>query len=209
MLLLMIFLLTVLLAVLIVAVMSGKGGKAGDYRKTELLSPAEKRFFRILDAAAGSGYRVFSKVRIADIITPCAGNRSEWQTLFNRISAKHVDFVLCGKDSLEVECVIELDDRSHNEESRAARDVFVNQAFEAAGVPVLRFPVLSDYSESEITASIDGIKAPLDIASGKRSLCPKCGKNLVLRTAGSGARAGSKFWGCSGYPECRFIRNIP
>jgi restriction system protein len=32
--------------------------------------------------------------------------------------------------------------------------------------------------------------------------CPVCGKPMALRTARKGARAGSQFWGCSGYPEC-------
>lgn len=33
--------------------------------------------------------------------------------------------------------------------------------------------------------------------------CPVCGKPMVIRTARQGANAGSQFWGCSGYPECR------
>jgi four helix bundle suffix protein len=33
--------------------------------------------------------------------------------------------------------------------------------------------------------------------------CPQCGKPLVLRTAHSGKNAGTQFWGCSGYPECK------
>jgi len=33
--------------------------------------------------------------------------------------------------------------------------------------------------------------------------CPKCGKSMVLRTAKSGRNAGSQFWGCSAYPDCR------
>ena len=32
--------------------------------------------------------------------------------------------------------------------------------------------------------------------------CPACGKEMVLRTARQGARAGSQFWGCTGYPWC-------
>jgi len=35
--------------------------------------------------------------------------------------------------------------------------------------------------------------------------CPKCGNDMVLRTAKRGAKAGSKFWGCSGFPNCRKI----
>lgn len=33
--------------------------------------------------------------------------------------------------------------------------------------------------------------------------CRQCGKPMVLRTAKQGTRAGSQFWGCSGYPECK------
>jgi four helix bundle suffix protein len=36
--------------------------------------------------------------------------------------------------------------------------------------------------------------------------CPLCGKPMTLRTARKGAQAGSQFWGCSGYPECRGTR---
>lgn len=32
--------------------------------------------------------------------------------------------------------------------------------------------------------------------------CPKCGKDMVLRTAKKGKHAGQKFWGCKEYPEC-------
>lgn len=34
--------------------------------------------------------------------------------------------------------------------------------------------------------------------------CPRCGRDMVLREAQRGGRAGSKFWGCSGYPSCRY-----
>jgi len=33
--------------------------------------------------------------------------------------------------------------------------------------------------------------------------CPLCGKPMVLRTARKGRDAGSQFWGCSGYPQCK------
>ena len=33
--------------------------------------------------------------------------------------------------------------------------------------------------------------------------CPNCGKPMSLRTARQGKNEGSRFWGCSGYPECR------
>jgi len=39
-------------------------------------------------------------------------------------------------------------------------------------------------------------------------VCPKCGKPMALRTARKGANAGSQFWGCCGYPECKGVRQI-
>lgn len=39
-------------------------------------------------------------------------------------------------------------------------------------------------------------------------LCRLCGKPMILRTARQGSRAGSEFWGCSGYPECKSTQPI-
>jgi hypothetical protein len=39
------------------------------------------------------------------------------------------------------------------------------------------------------------------------AVCPKCGSNLVERTARKGPKADSKFLGCENYPKCRFTKN--
>ena len=39
-------------------------------------------------------------------------------------------------------------------------------------------------------------------------VCPRCGKELVLRTAKKGDNAGNQFYGCSGFPKCRYIRKL-
>ena len=38
-------------------------------------------------------------------------------------------------------------------------------------------------------------------------ICPRCGGNLVVRTASKGRNAGERFWGCETFPKCRFVRN--
>lgn len=40
-------------------------------------------------------------------------------------------------------------------------------------------------------------------------LCPLCGAALVLRTARRGLHSGTQFYGCSAFPKCHYIRNIP
>jgi restriction system protein len=42
---------------------------------------------------------------------------------------------------------------------------------------------------------------PLDHAEPPR--CPQCGSLMALRTAKTGKRAGSQFWGCTAYPDCK------
>ena len=39
-------------------------------------------------------------------------------------------------------------------------------------------------------------------------ICPRCGKELVLRTARKGDNAGKQFYGCSGFPKCRCSESI-
>jgi four helix bundle suffix protein len=39
-------------------------------------------------------------------------------------------------------------------------------------------------------------------------VCPFCAKPMVQRTARKGKHAGSCFWGCTGYPECRGTRSM-
>ena len=182
-----------------------------EYRKAVFLSAAEKDFLRALDSAVGSKYRVFSKVRLADIISPLPGDK--WQSRFNRISAKHVDFLLCGLTNGEPSCAIELDDRTHTANSRVERDDFLSHALQSAGVPIARFQVSRNYVGAEIMAGVEAVvmKAPQTVAVSKTAQapgCPKCGKHMVLRKAQAGPNAGHSFWGCSSYPQCKGIVSL-
>ncbi|WP_026842898.1 NERD domain-containing protein [Citrifermentans bremense] len=40
------------------------------------------------------------------------------------------------------------------------------------------------------------------------TICPKCSKELKLRTVKSGENAGSQFYGCSGFPKCRYTKPV-
>ncbi len=45
-------------------------------------------------------------------------------------------------------------------------------------------------------------------SKNKKLICPRCGAELVLRTAQKGNNAGQQFYGCSSFPKCRYILNI-
>ncbi|MBN2701131.1 MAG: topoisomerase DNA-binding C4 zinc finger domain-containing protein [Methylothermaceae bacterium] len=38
--------------------------------------------------------------------------------------------------------------------------------------------------------------------------CPRCGSEMVLRTARRGEGKGTRFWGCASFPRCRGTRAV-
>ncbi len=38
--------------------------------------------------------------------------------------------------------------------------------------------------------------------------CPRCGGELLIRTAKKGSNVGRRFYGCSNYPKCKYTRSI-
>lgn len=118
-------------------------------RRERLVTRSELKFYRALQKAALDEFDLFVMVRIADVlqVTETTPNRRGW---LNKILAKHVDFVLCDPQTLQPKLAIELDDASHNRPDRQERDRFVNEAFESAGMPLLRIPTAEAYDPREL-----------------------------------------------------------
>ena len=50
------------------------------------------------------------------------------------------------------------------------------------------------------------VTQPAAAPAPQAPLCPKCAERMVLRTARRGGNAGSDFWGCPRFPDCRGTR---
>jgi very-short-patch-repair endonuclease len=139
---------------LIVSILSLRDGPLPYERRGVLLSPQEIQFLRSLQSAVREDWLIFSMVRLADIlkVRPKTRKSQLWQ---NRILAKHVDFVLCDEETLEVKLAIELDDASGRDSQRAQRDRFVSTALAAAGLPLLRVKIDEKYESSTIRKDIE------------------------------------------------------
>ena len=137
----------------------------------------------------------------------------------NKIDCKHVDFLLCDAKTMKPIAGIELDDKSHQREDRKERDEFVEKVFQSARLPLVRFPAKFTYSTNELSAAL---KPHLNISVSPAPVnpavptaipptptvkttppCPKCGSEIILRTAKSGANQGDPLWGCSKFSTCR------
>lgn len=195
-----------------------------------LFTPAERSFLGVLDQAVGTDFRVFGKVRVADIVAVAKSTpKPQWQRAFNQISAKHFDFVLCRPNDLKPVCVIELNDQSHAKESRQGRDKFLERVCAAAGIPLVFIPAKNAYILAEVCASIanamgakvepSAVTAPtvpgdVNVSAIEQDFdvvqeidlgpeCPRCSSPIVRRMAKSGENAGKEFWGCTKFPACR------
>lgn len=195
----------------------GAGHNGHPYTKAgPLFTPAERSFLGVLQQAVGEDAQVFGKVRVADVITPAKGlPRSDWQRAFNRIAAKHFDFIVCTSDDLSVVCALELNDASHQSKKRQQRDSFLEAVCSAAGIPLVQVEAKSGYVVPDIrallapylgneVASHSATQAPTSDMPPPPRACPKCASPLVKRTATRGKHAGDDFMACSGFPKCRY-----
>jgi hypothetical protein len=125
-----------------------------------LFSPAETAFLRVIDQAVGKHYRIFGKIRVADVIDvrQDLGTHAQ-RTAFRRISAKHFDFVLCNRRDFSIVGVIELNDSSHQRKERALRDAFLINICNAIGLPILTVRVRRQYSAGELRSVIERVFA--------------------------------------------------
>jgi len=123
-----------------------------------LVTETELRFYRALQGAVGGSWSVFAMVRLADVVKVRKGvaGARDWR---DKTFGKHVDFVLCDNDSLNVRLAIELDDSSHRRGDRRQRDAFVNEALASAKLPLMRVPVAEGYDKIQLRKTIDELLA--------------------------------------------------
>ena len=174
----------------------------------DFLSPAEVSFYHVLRQVVVEQATISTKVSLGDLFYAKTGDRVENLRYRNKIDRKHVDFLLCDPGTMQPLMGIELDDASHNRQSRQERDVFVNQVFEVAGLPLVRVPAQASYAPREIAAQLESARlgrnsVPESSTPDKVPLCPSCSVPMVVRTAKRGSHKGEQFYACPNYPECK------
>lgn len=127
-------------------------------RHKTLFTASERAFLLALERAVADDYRVYGKVRIADVLKVRAmADKRAWWNLFVQISSKHFDYVLCDRKNLSIVAAVELDDRSHDRADRRKRDIFVNEACKCAGLPLVRIKARWRYDEKDIRRRVRAV----------------------------------------------------
>src|SRR4029078_4148293 len=94
-------------------------------------------------------------VRLTNTIKVSPRTR-KFQSWNNRIQGKHLDFVVCDIETLDVKLAIELEDAA-GPADRGGGDRFVNAALAAAGVPLLRVRVQEKYETAVLRKDLEDV----------------------------------------------------
>ena len=124
------------------------------YRRKFLLTKNEYWFYKSLKEIADKyDFAVLAKIRFADLVEVSAeADKKEYMKYFGKIKSNHIDFILCKKDNLYPELLIELNDSSHNTEDRIKRDEFIKKIAEKVGYKMVFVDGTQNLEETIIKA---------------------------------------------------------
>lgn len=66
-----------------------------------------------------------------------------------KVQSKHVDFVICTRD-MRIKAVLELDDSSHDQPGRRARDQFVDEVLNGVGYKVIHTRSITEHTLEDL-----------------------------------------------------------
>jgi Protein of unknown function (DUF2726) len=145
-------LIAILFAVLLYLKKQGFLGGGGSvswpfYVKKPLTQPEQVLYHRLVKALPE--HIVLAQVQVSRVLGVKKGTKfNEWNNRINRLS---YDFVVCAKDST-VLAAVELDDKSHESDSRRTTDEKKNKATNDAGLRLIRWNVKALPDEATIQA---------------------------------------------------------
>ena len=116
-------------------------------RRSFLQSKAEKYFYNILREAFNT-YTVLTKVPLADLVE-ADQRHPNWQSNFNRICSKQIDFVICDAWLCPL-LAVELDGSSHQPADREERDALLDRVLADVSLPIVHVSRQKRYFHNEI-----------------------------------------------------------
>lgn len=182
-----------------------------------LFSNAEKLLFDALQSAVANEYWLLAKVSVADVIEVRYVNGS---SLPNPFPDKQFSFVVCEKNTSQIVCAIELNDKTQTQDTPTLSNSPLASICLKAKIPLLnisrqlkydvqqlRTKIFQEISVFEIkqqqlklspTAAENVGRTESEVDSATLNTCPKCSGAMVKRKTKN-----AELWVCIRYPECR------
>lgn len=106
--------------------------KTKTYKPKRLLTPTELRFFKAISNAIQNDYILLPQINLASII-----ERTDEHKYQNELY-RNIDFVIFD-NSYNPILLIEINDKTHKEKKRIARDIKVKEICQSANLPLITF----------------------------------------------------------------------
>lgn len=170
------------------------------YIKAKLLTDAELQLFHFMENNLCQIERIaiLPKVRLGDIVELDKRITTDMK-YFWKVTNKHVDFLICRRDTMEPICVVELDDYTHDNPKAKERDQFVMQVLKTAGIETARITTKIIAVEKKDLMFIDEL---INMALAPK--CPNCGGKMFPKIS----RTGHRFYACGDFINCRYTVDI-
>lgn len=149
----LIFILLVVFAVIVLLAFKNKKSTTDDkpwpyYAKKPLTQPEQILYHRLVSAMPEC--IILAQVQLSQVLGVKKGFKfNEWNNKINRMS---LDYLVCLKDSTIV-AAIELDEKSHEKQSRIEADKKKDKALSDAGITIIRWNVRDLPDEEKIRLS--------------------------------------------------------
>ncbi|GAB5379655.1 MAG: hypothetical protein Alis3KO_05460 [Aliiglaciecola sp.] len=156
-----------LIALAIVLKFAKRGGKPVEeseiqhFAKEFLTTQSERKLYFALREVLGNNYAIHCQTSLIALVEPTQFKHK------SKAWSKRMDYVITDTNT-KILAVIELDDPSHNQPKRVARDKYVNSALKGLH-PLVRLKTQSYYDQVDVAkelylqAGIKSKKLPLEI----------------------------------------------
>ena len=122
-------------------------------RKDRVMTEAERECFHALVSEMWPDYYFFPQMHLDAIVQPTDTRKDRFYA-FKHINQKSVDFVACDKKRLCPLFAIELDDKTHNQPKRVARDAEVERILRDAGIPLIRIQNRGRFEPKQLATEV-------------------------------------------------------
>ena len=124
------------------------------YKREKIFSKTEIQFLAILEQIiVNPDLKIFGQVAIEEIITVDYSKTKEFknrQIARNKINRRRFDYVIVNKNDYSTVCVIELNDKSHNQPKRQQRDEALRAICKDVNLPLIEITAAMQYDTGAV-----------------------------------------------------------
>lgn len=120
----------------------------------QFFTDTEMNFYRVLTQCLDEKTTILAQVSMQQLFYVLKGSgQKSWR---NKIQSKSIDFLLCDTATLRPLLGIELDDATHEQPERVARDKEVDRVFASANLQLLHIAAQRQYDTRKALAADSG-----------------------------------------------------